>query len=309
MTTSFGGTSRGHPPRLPERPGCTDDEQRGLDQRGSGPAARSAVVPENCPTHTLNSADRRCRRGAPTRRPTAGPGRAPGARVTSTTATSATTIPATAAGCGTPSSSEPGRHGDDAPTARRWSAPRRPSGPTASPRYRLVIPTSAAERRRRGPAEVRIGTGNGSPRSDGERERRERADGLGHARRRRAPGRDGSPARRRSRRCPSSARRARPRTTTATSGRELKQARAPPAATWPSTAVGPSSDDDLVGERVVAVRRREVDHLEVAPRPRGAAPARAGARSSSRVTNGSSRTSGGRRSPVTSRTSPSRAAR
>ena len=56
-------------------------------------------------------------------------------------------------------------------------------------------------------------------------------------------------------------------------------------------------------------RRRQVDDLEVGRDALAGARAPGVARASSSVTNGSSKTSGGRRSPVTSRTSPSRAAR
>ncbi len=148
------------------------------------------------------------------------------------------------------------------PTARRWSARRRPSGPTASPRYRLVIPT----RPHRPAATAR-------PRSDGDRERLaphdrereggQRADGLRH-------GDDREDGRATGHEAPAEVARApaqrgdEAKDDDRDPGREVRQAAGSSVATWPSTAVGPSSATTLSACGVVAVRRREVDDLEVA---------------------------------------------
>ena len=109
-----------HPPRLAER--ARSPPRGAATARGARrPAAASAPSPENWPTHTLNRPIIVPPRSAHPMPDGRSSSTCPGARVTSTTASSATTIPTTTIRSGMPSRQEPDDDRDD----RREDAGRR----------------------------------------------------------------------------------------------------------------------------------------------------------------------------------------
>src|SRR5918993_1022953 len=252
LGTTSGGSRHGWRPTTITMPSTSAWTSRTMTSRPN------ALSPLNCPTQMLN-------------RPIAMPamsahripdGRSvptPGVRVTRTTATSATRMPATVAGAGRPSVRNPNATGTVALRTPVTGATT-PIRPTASPRYRLVMPTTP----HRPPITAHPMSG---------------ADGNGSASRIPRPSAATMPT-------------SWVMPTTPNNG--ARRVISPPpkspapqlsAETRPSTttaAPGPSSGSgwflgldvpvgrgrsrelhDAIGQRVVAVRRREVDHLEV----------------------------------------------
>ena len=190
----------------------------------------------------------------------------PGTRETRTTATSASTIPARTARCRQP---VPGDADDDRQhrgDQRRSPGRRRPSGRPPA----LVQPDDPDRHRRRRPRR----RSRSWPARESARERRSRVPRTrrrrrpGRRARRRGPARDGSPSRRRSRR--------RPRRSRRRDRRRRPPSRARTAQPWATPSafgvhagevvdLGRAGErDHRVGRRVVAIRGRQVDDLEVA---------------------------------------------
>ena len=260
ITTSLGSTSRGIRHGWRTATIAVPSSAR-LDEPDRGPAARTRVVARELADADVERADRDAREERPVARPTAGRRSAPGARVTRTTATIATAIPAIVAGCGTPSVSEPDRDRDRRRSGRPSSGATTPIRPTARPRYRLVMPTT--------PHTPAIAA---QPMSVGRRERLAAA-ATASASAATAPTSWVTPttpstgARRLTSPPPKSpvpqlSAESRPRTTTATSGPSSGR-RGLLGSTWPSDGGWAVEHDHRVGERVVPVRRRQVDDLEV----------------------------------------------